>query len=207
MADEQIQKLTTTLYAEGIEKGEKKAAEIIREAEAKASEALAAARADAEKIIKEAQEQAKTFKQHVETETRIAAREIIHDFHQTVIDMILFHSIDEKISRDISDHENLSDWVAKIVENWRCDAKEQPSLTILLSEKDLPGFNKWFEKEVAEVLRKKVVVQSSDAIKGGFQIVPKDGSYKIDMTLESFQELFRHYLKARTRKLLFGEAL
>jgi V/A-type H+-transporting ATPase subunit E len=207
MAQEQIQKLTAALYEEGVEKGEKKAADIIREAQDQATKLLADARADAEKILKEAEEQAKTFKLHVETETRIAAREIIHDFHQTVVDMILAHVIDEKMSADLSDAKTLSHWVGKIIENWRCDAKEQPSLTILLSEKDLQEFNKWFEKEISKALQNKVVVQSSEAVKGGFQIVPKDGSYKIDMNVESFQGLFRHYLKARTRKLLFGDAI
>ena len=207
MADEQIQKLTAALYSQGVEKGEQKAAEIIADAEARAARLIADARANADKIIREAREQADTYRQHVETETRIAAKEIIHDFHQTVIDMIIAHAIDEKVVSDLAVAENLSHWIAKIVENWRCDAKEQPSLNILLSEKDLQGFNRWFEKEVSEVLRNKVTVQSSDAVKGGFQIVPKDGSYKIDMGVESFQELFRHYLKARTRKLLFGEVV
>ncbi|MDH4261797.1 MAG: hypothetical protein OEV78_01995 [Spirochaetia bacterium] len=205
MAQEQIQKLTTALYEEGVEKGEKRAAEIIRDAEDRAAQIIANARNDARLIIKEAEDQSKIFKQHVETETRIAAKEIIHDFHQTVTDMILAHAIDEKTAADLSDSKTLSHWVGKIIENWRCDSHEQPSLTVLFSEKDLQGFNKWFEKEVSDVLRKKVIVESSEAIKGGFQIIPKDGSYKIDMNVESFQELFRHYLKTRTRKLLFGD--
>ena len=205
MADEQIQKLTTTLYKEGIEKGEQKAAEIIADAEAKASQLLKNAQLDAQKIIKDAEEQSRTFRQHVETETRIAAREIVHDFHHAVINMILFSTIDEKIKAEVSDLKTLSHWAGKIVENWSCEAKDQPSLSILLSEKDLQEFNKWFEKEVAATLRKKVTVQSSETIEGGFQIIPKDGSYKIDINIDSFQELFKHYLKSRTRKLLFGK--
>ena len=206
MAD-QLRKLTTALYSEGVEKGEKRAAEITDQAQKKASQILSSAKRDAERIIKEAENQAKAYRDHVETETRIAAREIIHDFHQAVTDMILARVIDEKVTTEFSNLETLSAWIGKIIENWSCDTKEQPSLAILLSEKDLARFNKWFEKEVSEVLRKKVLIQSSENIESGFQIIPQKASYKIDISAESFQELFRHYLKARTRKLLFGETL
>lgn len=207
MSDEQIQKITTALYSEGVEKGEKKAAQIIEEAQQKAAQILNDARAEAQKIIHEAQEQGNTFKQHVETETRIAAQEIIHNFHHAVVEMILVRIIDEKLDEDFKDMEKLSQWVAKIIENWRCDAKEQPSLSILIPEKELADFNKWFEKKVAGALRTRVTIESSKSIATGFQIIPKDGSYKIDMSSEAFSELFRHYLKARTRKLLFGESV
>ena len=35
----------------------------------------------------------------------------------------------------------------------------------------------------------------SDSLAGGFHIVPKNGSFKIEITAQSFEELFRHYLK------------
>ena len=42
-------------------------------------------------------------------------------------------------------------------------------------------------------------------IPGGFTIGPKDGSYFIDLTSESFESLISEYLRPVTRKLLFGE--
>ena len=42
-------------------------------------------------------------------------------------------------------------------------------------------------------------------IAGGFNIGPKDGSYFISMTDESFKNLICEYLRPATRKLLFGE--
>ena len=45
----------------------------------------------------------------------------------------------------------------------------------------------------------------SKKIAGGFTIGPKDGSYFISLTDETFKELISEYLRPATRKLLFGE--
>ncbi|MDH4199464.1 MAG: V-type ATP synthase subunit E family protein [Spirochaetia bacterium] len=205
MSNEQANKLTTALYQEGVARGEKRAAEIIEEAQAKAALLMETARKDVEKIMQAAEEKAQTQKSHVETEIRIAAREIIHDFHQKVVDMILFEAVDQKLSSALSDSNQLIKWVSTIIENWRCDLNEQPDLEILLSRQDIAIFKKWFEDESRKILSKKIKINFSDSLDAGFIIVPTGGTYKIDMSLNAFQELFRRYLKTKTRKLIFGE--
>jgi V/A-type H+-transporting ATPase subunit E len=205
MASEQIQKLTSVLYQEGIEKGEKKAEEIIEGARQKADEIIEKAKKEAEAILKDTEEKSRAFKTHVETETRIAAKEIIHDFHHRVMDMILTKVIDEKAEQAFSNTGNIETWILKIIENWKVDSKDQPAIDIFLSENDRKDFDKWFEQESYKALKNSVNIDFTDAINGGFRIIPQKGSFQIDITPESFEELFRHYLKSRTRKLLFGE--
>ena len=45
----------------------------------------------------------------------------------------------------------------------------------------------------------------SKKVSGGFNIGPKDGSYFISFTDETFRSLISEYLRPATRKILFGE--
>ena len=59
--------------------------------------------------------------------------------------------------------------------------------------------------ELAKSLSSGVTAKFSNKIQGGFRIGPKDGSYFIDLTAESFDALISEYLRPVTRKMLFGE--
>lgn len=205
MPNDQIQKLTDALYEQGVEKGEKKAAQIIEQSQKEASAIIEKAKKEAQGIIDEAHAEAQNVKSRSETETRIAAREIIHEFHHKVVEMILLKVIDEPLKDGFSETGQMTQWVSKIMENWQSDQDAQPGLDILLPEKEMDLFNQWYEKEASKVLKDKARIRFSDSIDGGFEIIPQDGTYKIDLTVEAFQELFRDYLKTRTRKLLFGQ--
>jgi V/A-type H+-transporting ATPase subunit E len=77
-------------------------------------------------------------------------------------------------------------------------------LEVILPEtlkKDLEGF---VSKELAKVLKGNVEATFSKKIAGGFTIGPKDGSYFISFTDETFNALISEYLRPATKKLLFG---
>ena len=59
--------------------------------------------------------------------------------------------------------------------------------------------------ELSSILKGQVNASFSKKIAGGFTIGPKDGSYFISLTDETFKELISEYLRPATRKLLFGE--
>ena len=59
-------------------------------------------------------------------------------------------------------------------------------------------------RELSKAIGKGITAQFSKKISGGFTIGPKDGSYFISLTDETFKSLIGEYLKADTKKLLFG---
>ena len=61
------------------------------------------------------------------------------------------------------------------------------------------------KNELSTILKGQVNASFSKKIAGGFTIGPKDGSYFISLTDETFKELISEYLRPATRKLLFGE--
>ena len=56
-----------------------------------------------------------------------------------------------------------------------------------------------------KALDKDVQAEFSKKISGGFTIGPKDGSYFISLTDQTFAELICEYLRPVTKKILFGE--
>ncbi len=55
------------------------------------------------------------------------------------------------------------------------------------------------------MLKGGVIAKFSKKVAGGFTIGPKDGSYFISLTDETFKSLIGDYLRPATRKILFGE--
>ena len=59
--------------------------------------------------------------------------------------------------------------------------------------------------ELAGALKGGISASFSKKVSGGFNIGPKDGSYFISFTDETFRSLISEYLRPATRKILFGE--
>ena len=58
--------------------------------------------------------------------------------------------------------------------------------------------------ELAKAVGKGVEASFSKKVAGGFSIGPKDGSYFISLTEESFKALIGEYMRPATKKILFG---
>jgi V/A-type H+-transporting ATPase subunit E len=79
-----------------------------------------------------------------------------------------------------------------------------PELQVILPasrKKDLDGM---LSSSVKEMLSGGMEIRYSEGFQAGFQIGPKNGSYKVSMTDADLSEFFKSYLKPRTRELLFG---
>ena len=59
-------------------------------------------------------------------------------------------------------------------------------------------------KELSSILKSGITASFSKKIGGGFTIGPKDGSYFISFTDETFTDLISEYLRPAAKKILFG---
>jgi V/A-type H+-transporting ATPase subunit E len=77
-------------------------------------------------------------------------------------------------------------------------------LALLLPAKDEKNLNDYFKKEAKKYLDKGVTVNFDSTLKNGFQLGPKDGSYKVSFTEEDFINFFKHYLRPKLVEILFS---
>lgn len=203
--DDKLQKLTDRLYREGVEKGEEEGESIVAAAGVRADEIVAGARKEAEEIIASAKKSAKELKERVESEIRLSGMQAIRTFKKEIEDVIVAEALDENLSEAMNDLGNIEDYVKTVIQNWHPERTESPTLELLLPEKRRKELEEWFKSEVGKVMAEGIDIRFHKNIKGGFQIASIEGGYRINLTDEDFLEFFKHYLKPRTRELLFGE--
>jgi len=85
------------------------------------------------------------------------------------------------------------------------NAEEAVDLNLVLPESLKSALEPFVKNELGKLLKGNVTAQFSKKLAGGFNIGPKDGSYFISLTDDSFKSLIREYLRPATKKLLFGE--
>ena len=203
--DEKIAKLTEIIYKEGVEKGEEERKTIIQKANQEASEIINEAQQKAKKIIDDAEHQAQEIQRNIKAEIKLSSQQTISSFKQQITDLLLFKSINENISPTLSDPELLRDLIILIIKNWNTQSTEKIDMEVLLPESKRLDLEKSFKNSTTKILSDNVKISFSNKVKGGFQIVPMNDSYKVSFTEEDFIEFFKEYLRPKSRSFLFDE--
>lgn len=195
-----LQELTEKIYQEGLEKGNEEAKAIVEAAKKEASDIVEAAKKEAAQIVKTAQKNAEETKKNTETEISLSSKQAVNALKQQITDVLNSKVIDEATGKAFD-----ADFTKKIVEttlkNW--GAEQSSDLVVLLPadlEKELAGSLK---KSVKDLIEKGLEVKFDTSIATGFQISPKDGSYKVSFTEEDFGNFFKQYLRPKLVELLF----
>lgn len=197
-----IQQLTSIIYEEGVQKGEAEAERIIENAEEEASRIKKEARAEAEKIIAEARKESENLKRITESEVKLAGLKTIREIRQQVTDLVTAKAINGGISSAMSGN-HLKEYIKIVLQNWRTDSLGN-NLELLLPEKERQTLDEAFIAEISNIVGKTIELNFSRGLKGGFQIGPKEGGYKISLTEDNFNEFFKQYLSTRTKEFLFS---
>lgn len=203
--EQKIAELTEKIYKEGVEKGEEQKKNIIEGAKTEAATIKADARKEAEKIIADAQSKAEEIKKNAESEMKLSSQQAISALKQRIVDVIIAKAVDENVSSSLSDPKIIQELLIIITKNWKFGDMEVPSLEILVPENSRNELGKSFENSLKEIVKEGVSISFSKAIKGGFQIGPKGGTFKVSLTDEDFNEFFKEYLRPKTRSFLFEE--
>lgn len=195
-----LQELTEKIYQEGLEKGNTEAKAIVEKAQEEAKSIVESAKKEAEKILADAQKKAEETKANSDTEIKLSSKQAINALKQQIVDIINNKVVGETVAQTFD-----KDFTKNIVEitlkNW---ASEQSSdLIVLLPADKEKELNDYFKKSVKNVLDKGLEIKFDSSIKAGFQISPKDGSYKVSFTDEDFAGFFRQYLRPKLVDQLF----
>ena len=201
--ENKLQELTDKLYKEGLSKGKAEGEAILAQAEEKAARMIEDARKQAQTIIQEAQKQAEDFKSKMEGDVRMASMQSIQATKKDIENLMVSFLTDKEVDGALNDVSFVKDIIKAVAEKFNYE--DAVDLQAVLPENIKEEMVPFIENELARNIKGGLTASFSKKISGGFTIGPKDGSYFVSLTDETFKELIGEYLRPATRKILFGE--
>ncbi len=198
-----LQELTDKLYEEGLSKGKEEGAKIVENALKEAERILAEARQNAGQIREEAEKSAAEMKSKVESDLKMASAQTLQATRQDIENLVVAKISDAKVAESLAEPDFLKKIILAVAEKF--STQDAADMNLILPEALKAQLEPFVKGELARALGKEVTASFSKKIAGGFRIGPKDGSYFISLTDETFKSLIGEYLRPVTRKFLFGE--
>jgi len=199
---DKLQELTQRLYNEGLSKGKEEGEAILAKAKADAQAIVEKAQQDAAAIMEKAKKEAEDYRIKVEGDVKMASTQSIQETKASVENLIVAKAVDAPVKAALEDVPFVKEIITAIAQ--RFSAQESTDLSLVLPEKLQKELEPFVKGELAKIIGKGVDASFSKKLAGGFKIGPKDGSYFISLTDESFQELIGQYMRPATKKILFG---
>ena len=199
-----LQELTDKLYEEGLSKGKEEGARILEDARQEAERILAEAREAADGIEEKARKAAAEMQAKVESDLKMASAQALQATRQDIEGLITAKITDATVSAALADPAFLKKIITAVAE--RFSTQESSDLALVLPESLKAEPEPFVQGELASILGKGVSASFSKKTAGGFSIGPKDGSYFISLSDETFKSLIANYLRPVTRKFLFEQA-
>lgn len=198
-----LQELTDKLYNEGLSKGKEEGEAILAKANEQASNIVESAKKQAEEIIAKAQKEAEDFKSNVQSDVEMAASKSIQTTKHHIENLIVTKIVDKPVTDALSSPEFIKEILKEVAQKF--SAQDSSDLNLVLPEAMQAKLEPFVNGELSKLLGKGINASFSKRFNGGFTIGPKNGSYFISFTDETFKSLIGEYLRPTTKKLLFGE--
>ena len=196
-----LQELTDKLYNEGLSKGKLEGEELVAKAKAQAEAIVADAKSQAEAIVAQARKEAEDIKSKVASDIKMASRESVAATKQDIENLIISKITADSTKKALSEADFVKGIIKAVAEKF--SAEESADINLVLPESLKAELEPFISSELASILKGEVAASFSKKIGGGFTIGPKDGSYFISLTDETFQELIGAYLRpAKGRAIL-----
>ena len=201
--ENKLQELTDKLYNEGLSKGREEGEALLAKAKSQAADIVAEAEKKAAEIMTKAEKEAEAYKVKVAGDLKMAASQSVQATRKDIEDLVVFKMTGAATEKALSDEAFVKEVIKAVAEKF--NAETAMDLNLVLPETLKSSLESFVKNELSTILKGQVNASFSKKIAGGFTIGPKDGSYFISLTDETFKELISEYLRPATRKLLFGE--
>jgi len=202
--EDKLKSLTESLYKDGLRKGQNEADELVAKAKKHAEKIVEEATAKAKMIVATAEKEAADKIKKVDSELALSAKQVITKIRNEVSGLISLNNLNDSTSKAFDNDDFLRELILKIVESW--DKGSSTTFDLRLSipkeyEQKVEGF---VRHHCQRQLEKGLEVNFIDSDQKGVKIGPKDSSYQIDFSADSFTNFFNEYLKPLTREILFA---
>lgn len=198
---DKLQELTQKLYNEGLSKGKEEGEAILSQAKAQAEAIVKEAQEQAAAIVEKARKEAADYQVKVAGDVKTASTQALQATRAAIEDLIVAKAV-EPAGAALAQADFLKGIITAVAQ--RFSAQESADMALVLPEKLQKELEPFVQKELAQAVGKGIEASFSKKMAGGFKIGPKDGSYFISLTDESFQALIGEYLRPATKKILFG---
>ena len=197
-----LQELTERLYQEGLSKGKEEGELLLARAREEAARIVEEARQQAAGIVADAQKQADDLREKTSSDVKMASAQCLQATRKDIEDLLVGAVSAGSVNKNLSDPDFLKKIILSVAE--RFSATESADLALILPASLQQELEPWLAGELASALGSQPKASFSKKVAGGFSIGPKDGSWFVSLTDETFQALIAEYLRPVTRKLLFG---
>ena len=201
--ENKLQELTDKLYKEGLSKGKEEGEAILAKANEKATQIIEDARKQAAAILKAAGTEAEDLKAKVEGDVKMAAAQSIQATRKDIENLMVKGMTGKQVASALSSADFIKEIIRTVAQKF--STQESADLGLILPENLRKELEPFVSGELSRILGSGIDASFSKNISGGFRIGPKDGSYFISLTDETFKDLICEYLRPATRKILFGE--
>lgn len=198
-----LQELTDLLYNEGLSKGREEGGQILEAARKEADSIIAAAKAEAQEIKAQAVKDAQETVSKIESSLKMASEQALQATKKDIENIVIAKICDTPVASAISDTEFIKTIIKSVAEKF--SSEESSEISLVLPESLKAALGDYVSGETVKALGGGVEASFSKKVTGGFRIGPKDGSYFISLTDETFKSLIGEYLRPEARKFLFGE--
>ena len=199
---DKLQELTDRLYNEGLSKGREEGEVLLAKARKEADEIVSKAKSEAEEIVSSARKSASELKSKAESDIKMASAQSLQATRQDIENLLVKSVVDAKADKALKDPDFIKEIIRSVAGKF--SASEGVEISLLLPASMKNDLEDWVKGELSKTLSKGVKAEFSKKIAGGFSIGPKDGSWFIDLSDDTFKSLIAEYLRPVTRKLLFG---
>ena len=199
---DKLQELTEKLYNEGLSKGKEEGKLLLARAREEAERIISDARNQAASIISDAEKQAADLKDKTASDLKMASAQCLQATKKDIENLLVNAIGAAPAEKQLSDPDFLKKVILAVAE--RFSATESADLSLILPASLQQELEPWLAGELTKALGAQPKASFSKKVAGGFSIGPKDGSWFVSLTDETFQALIAEYLRPVTRKLLFG---
>jgi V/A-type H+/Na+-transporting ATPase subunit E len=201
--NDKLKLLTEKLLNEGIEKGEKEAEKILENAKLEAKKIIESASSRADEILDSAQKDSLERKRKGEAELKLAATKSVALLKNQISDLISLSVSSGSVDKVLSDDKFVQTMILTLLESWAKDGAKAFDAKIYLPKLDKSNLQDFLKNKCKALMDKGMEIEISSDIKTGFKISPKDSSYVVEFSDESFKTFFKEFLKPSIRDLVF----
>jgi V/A-type H+-transporting ATPase subunit E len=199
-----LQELTDKLLQDGVNKGNEEAEKIVTEAKSKAQQIINDAEAKAKEIIEEAEKKSVELAENTNSEIKLASTQSLAALKQQITDIVNSSVVNATVSETLKESDTVKSILNTLFENW--SKNNSLDFNVLLPEKNKADLEALAKSSAKKLIEKGVELKTTAGISTGFQIVPKDGSYKLSFTDKDFQNFFSQFIRPKLAEFLFVEA-
>lgn len=200
---DKLQELTDKLYNEGLSKGKQEGEAMIQKAKDTAAQIISDAKAQAEEIIAKAKKDAADYQTKIESDLKMASSQVLQSTRKDIENLVVSKVVDAPVKQAVASPDFLKEIITAVAKNF--SAEQATDISLVLPENLKESLEPFIKNELTKIIGKGVDASFAKKIAGGFNIGPKDGSYFVSMTDETFKDLIAEYIRPATKKLLFGE--